>query len=146
MRTIQLFILLLTISLQVIYSQQISIKDAWARPAAKGSNSALYFTAINNSINSDTLIRVESNAADIVEIHESFKNENGMIGMRAVDYVVIPSKSEIKFMPGGFHVMLIDTKKNLKIGDTVNVTLRFKHSKEIKLKATVRDVMNHMQH
>lgn len=146
MKSVYLFVLLSTIYSHMIYSQQISIKDSWVRPAAKGANTALYFIASNNSNTADTLIGAESNFAEIVEIHETYKKENDMIGMRAVNYVLFPPKSELKFKPGGFHIMLINVNKNLKVGDVVDVVLHFKHSKNIKLKVPVKESSAHMGH
>lgn len=146
MKHIKLFLLIISIFLtNSNYSQTINIKDAWARVSAKGSNSAAYFKIINNSSKSDTLISAESNSAEVVEIHETFK-ENNKMGMRAVRFVEIPAKSEVNFKPGGLHVMLINLNKNLKNNDTINLVLKFKLSKEIKIKVPVKDAMNSMKH
>jgi len=79
MKHIKLFLLIISIFLtNSNYSQTINIKDAWARVSAKGSNSAAYFKIINNSSKNDTLISAESNSAEVVEIHETFKENNKM--------------------------------------------------------------------
>ncbi|MDH7603384.1 MAG: copper chaperone PCu(A)C [Melioribacter sp.] len=146
MKHIRLFLLGISIILtNSNYSQTINIKDAWARVSAKGSNSAVYFKITNNSAKNDTLISAESNSAEVVEIHETF-NENNKMGMRAVKFVEIPAKSEVNFKPGGLHIMLINLIRNLKNNDTINLVLKFKHSKEIKMKVPVKDAMNSMKH
>jgi|YelNatPaOPRAMG01_1025707.scaffolds.fasta_scaffold03033_8 Uncharacterized protein conserved in bacteria len=146
MKHIKLFLLIISIFLtNSNYSQTINIKDAWARVSAKGSNSAAYFKIINNSSKNDTLISAESNSAEVVEIHETFK-ENNKMGMRAVKFVEIPAKSEVNFKPGGLHIMLINLNRNLKNNDTINLVLKFKLSKEIKMKVPVKDAMNTMKH
>jgi len=146
MKHIKLFLLIISIFLtNSNYSQTINIKDAWARVSAKGSNSATYFKIINNSSKNDTLISAESNSAEVVEIHETFK-ENNKMGMRAVKFVEIPAKSEVNFKPGGLHIMLINLNRNLKNNDTINLVLKFKLSKEIKMKVPVKDAMNTMKH
>jgi len=146
MKHIKLFLLIISIFLtNSNYSQTININDAWARVSAKGSNSAAYFKIINNSSKNDTLISAESNSAEVVEIHETFK-ENNKMGMRAVKFVEIPAKSEVNFKPGGLHIMLINLNRNLKNNDTINLVLKFKLSKEIKMKVPVKDAMNTMKH
>lgn len=131
----------------IIFSQQpkiqnskLKIQNAWVRPAAKGANSALYFTLKNNGSKTDTLIGVESKIAEIVEVHESYKKDNDRMGMREVGKLAIKPKSELEFKPGGFHVMLLGALKDLKIGDQIEVVLLLKYVGKIKIKAEVRDM------
>ena len=73
----------------------------------------------------------------MAQIHETY-HENGLVGMRHVDYVVVPAKSGIEFKPGGYHVMLMNVKKDLKVGMKVEFELMFKHSGTVKVKAVVK--------
>ena len=130
----------------IIFAQQpktqylkLKIKNAWVRPAVKGANSALYFVLQNNGSKPDTLIGAESKLADIVEVHESYKRDNDIMGMRPAGKLVINPKSELEFKPGGFHVMLLDLQKDFKIGDLFEAVLQFKYAGKIKVKAEVRD-------
>ena len=131
----------------IIFAQQpktqylkLKIKNAWVRPAVKGANSALYFVLQNNGSKPDTLIGAESKLADIVEVHESYKRDNDIMGMRPAGKLVINPKSELEFKPGGFHVMLLDLQKDFKIGDLFEAVLQFKYAGKIKVKAEVRDM------
>lgn len=134
-------ILLLLIFSELVFSQtKIEIKNAWVRPAAKGANSALFFTIVNNGTSADTLTAAESKLADIVAVHETFKKDNDKMGMREVKFVHVPAKSKIEFKPGGLHVMLIDAQKDFRIGDQLNAVLKFKHAGKIKVKAVVQDM------
>ncbi len=126
------------LAITTTYSQEIQVKNAWARPSLKGRNSAVYFTLLNPKEQKDTIIKAISEVAEIVEIHETFK-KNEMMEMRAIKWVELPSKSEIKFKPGGYHIMLINLNKDLKKDDLINVRLIFKHSKEIKLSVPVKE-------
>jgi copper(I)-binding protein len=115
----------------------IEIKDAWLHPGAKGMNTAMYFEVVNNSNLADTLYLAKSDLANIVELHETYRKDD-MMGMRKTDYVVIKAKSSFKFQPGGNHVMMIDLKKKLKVGDAGETILFFKKAEKIKVKAFVR--------
>ena len=119
---------------------QVKVVKAWARPAAEHTNSALYFIIENRSAKTDTLLGAESKAADIVQVHETFKRDNDRMGMRELPYVVIPPRSNVAFKPGAMHVMLIDTQMDLKIGTSINATLKFKYSGKIKIRARVQDI------
>ncbi len=118
----------------------VQIQKAWARPAVKYANSALYFVIVNNSSKTDTLLDAESKIAEEVEVHESFKKDNDKMGMRPAGKLAINPKSEFEFKPGGFHVMLLGVTKDLKIGDKIEVLLLFKNKGKIKIKAEVRDM------
>jgi len=130
---------LMVFSCSLSAQNKIEVKDAWARPAAKGANSALYCIIQNNGNKSDTLKSAESMFAEEVQIHESYKKDNDKMGMRQVKSLVLNSKSSAELKPGGFHVMLLGVKKDFKAGDPLNVTLQFRNSGKIKIKAVVRD-------
>lgn len=123
-----------------IHNSSLSIKNAWMRTSAQGSNSALFFEIVNNSEKPDTLLSAESNMAEVVEVHETFKRENDMVGMRKVSSVVIPPKSIVKFKPRDLHVMLIKLKRDLKLNEEGETTLIFKKAGKIKVEAVVRDM------
>ena len=135
-----IFIILLIICGIINAQSKIEIKDAWARPAAKHANSALYFSIYNDSETPDTLIGVKSNSADITEVHETFKRENNQMGMRAVKFIAIPAKSVVELKPGGFHVMLIDMKKEYKSGNFIKAIIKLKNAGKITIKAVIKDI------
>ena len=122
-----------------IQNSKTKIKSAWIRPAVKYANSALYFIIESTTTKADTLLGAESKAAEEVEVHESFKKDNDRMGMRPAGKLAIGPKSKFEFKPGGFHVMFLSVTKDLKIGDSLEVILRFKYAGKIKVKAEVRD-------
>lgn len=79
----------------------------------------------NGTATQDTLLGVTSNIAGKAEIHESYKNENDVMGMRPAGQQIIPSGSELMLEPGGLHIMLFDLKQDLAVGDSVNISLKF---------------------
>ena len=119
------------------HSQKIDVENAWLRPANKGMNSALYFKVNNNSNIPDTLLKVTSNIAGLIQLHESYLTK-GMMGMREVKYVVIKAHSTFTFKEGGYHVMLLFLKKNLKPNSSEIFFLHFKNSGTLKIKALVK--------
>ncbi len=137
-------IVLLAINLfsQPITNRQslITIKDAWIRPAAAKANSALFFEVVNNSSSPDTLLSAKGNLSEIVEIHETYKKENDIMGMREVHNVPIPAKSIVKFKPGALHIMLIGLTKDVRLGEQYDLVLQFKNAGTIKVKAVVQDM------
>lgn len=116
----------------------VQIEGAWARPASEGRMSAAYFLISNFELESDTLVSVESDVAQLVEIHESYEREEGMMGMREVPQVEIPSQSTIRFQQGGLHIMLIQVTRTLADGDTFELTLNFSNSESQTIEVPVR--------
>ncbi|MEW6509222.1 MAG: copper chaperone PCu(A)C [Bacteroidota bacterium] len=144
---IKLIILFLFLALGLNFAQNnnnrnigITINNAWIRTSAMGSNTALFFEVVNSSDKPDTLLSAESKLAKAVEVHETFKRENDMMGMRKVKFVVIPPNNTIKFKPRDLHVMLINLNKDMKPNDKGEVTLVFKTAGKIKVNALVRDM------
>jgi len=119
----------------------LAVVDAWIRPAAKGSNSALFFEIINGADFPDTIYSVKSDLAAVVEVHESYQNPDGTMGMRQVNFVEIVSKSRFFFKPKSFHIMLIILNHDLKQDETYEASLFFKRKGEVKIKAIVKDRM-----
>lgn len=132
-------IILLFVS-TIIIAQKVKISDAWIRPAGAETNTGVFFVVTNDSDKNDTLFNAKSNLAAIVEVHETFKRENDMMGMRKVPFVVIPAKSTVRFKPRDLHVMLIKLKNDVALGTHGKLTLQFRKSGDIEINAIVRDM------
>jgi periplasmic copper chaperone A len=115
---------------------EISIHNAWMRPAPETFNSAFYCTIINNSDKADTLFKASSNISDDVEMHETYMKDD-MMGMRPVKYLAIAPHDSLVFKPGGYHIMLMNLKENAVVNNSREMTLFFKSAGEIKVKASV---------
>ena len=100
---------------------QVSIDDAWVRatvPQQKATGAFMRLTA-----NRDTrLVSASSPTSPVVEVHEMALQDNVM-RMRQVPGVDLPAGKTVELKPGGYHVMLMDLKQQLKPGDTVPLTL-----------------------
>lgn len=123
---------------ETIPGDGIQVEDAWARPASEGRMSAAYFLITNFESEPDTLLSVESDVAEMVEVHESYETENNMMGMREVTGLELPAQSTIRFQQGGLHVMLIQVTRTLAEGDTFELTLNFALSEPQTVEIPVR--------
>ena len=109
----------------------ISIKDAWVRPSHPGQDvGAAYMTL--TSTQDVTLVRVESDVSNSIEIH-SMTMQNGVMKMRMLDNLPLIAGKPYKLEPGGFHFMLFDLKKALTVGESVNFVLYFKAKNSSKI-------------
>ena len=103
----------------------IEIKNQWVRASNDGQDvSAAYMTIISNEDTS--LIAIDSDVADVIEIH-SMSMENGVMKMRMLDTLDLIAGKPTELSPGGFHLMLFDLKKPLTAGKEAHFTLHFKN-------------------
>lgn len=100
---------------------QITVKDPWVRatvPAAKASGAFMQLQSAQDA----RLVEVRSPVAGVVEIHQ-MSTDNGMMKMAAVDGIDLPAGKTVPLASGGYHVMLMQLKQQMKEGDTVPLTL-----------------------
>ncbi len=88
------------------------------------TNSAAYFTIVNNGEKDITLVNVASDSAKLVEMHEHIKH-NGTFRMQKMEPLTIPAKGKANFEPGGNHIMFIGVTKPIENGDKIDITLSF---------------------
>lgn len=103
----------------------IEIADVWARPANTGGNTAVYMEIRNGSAAADTLIGLQSEVAALVELHESYETDDGMMGMRPANDPTVPARGVKKYRPGGLHVMIMGLNRDLRAGDEFPLILDF---------------------
>jgi copper(I)-binding protein len=117
----------------------LQLMDPWARAAAPSAgSSAIYMDIKNLGKEGDRLLGVSTDAAEIVELHNS-ETRNGMSMMFQVQQIDIKGMSSVSLKPGGLHVMLIKLKRELKAGDKLPFTMKFEKTGEIQMEAEVRD-------
>jgi periplasmic copper chaperone A len=63
---------------------------------------------------------------------------NGMVEMRQVPRITIPSGGTVSLEPGGYHVMLLELAEPLTEGATVTITLTFETAESRTVEAQVR--------
>lgn len=100
---------------------QTTVTEAWARGTVAQQKASGVFAKIT-SASGGRLVSASSPAAGVVEIHEMAMDGNVM-KMRAVPSLDLPAGKTVELKPGGYHVMLLDLKQQLKAGDSVSLSL-----------------------
>ena len=114
------------------------VSHVWIREAPPGINVlAGYFTLDNLTGKALTLSGVSSADFGMVEIHQSLQ-QNGAESMQQLDGLSIPAHGSVEFRPGGYHLMLMQPRKNLFSGDTVSLILSFSDGSQLAILAPVR--------
>jgi len=116
----------------------IEITGAWARPGRMNGVSAIYMNVLNGSSETDTLISLSSEVAELVELHETYELDNDMMGMREAEDPIFPGRTVVSMQPGGLHVMLIQLNHALNEGDEIELSLIFAKAGEISVTAPVQ--------
>jgi len=124
------------------WAGNVVVSNASARATAPGQESA----AIQFTITSKTearLVAIVSPVAGAVEIH-SMTHDDGMMKMRALEFLPLPAGKKVRLGSSGTHVMLLDLKKPLKAGESVplTITVEFadKHEEKISVNAEVKSL------
>jgi copper(I)-binding protein len=119
---------------------QVTVKDPWVRATVSQQKATGAFMQITSAQDAQ-LVSASSPVAGVVEVHE-MTMEKDVMKMRAVKALDLPAGKSVELKPGGYHVMLMDLKQQMKEGDTVPVTLvvegKDKKRTTIEVKAAVK--------
>jgi protein SCO1/2 len=103
----------------------VSAGDAWAAASnAVWQISSAYVSLTNGGTKPVALTAATTSAARVVEMHEMVMSGDSM-SMRKVDRIAVAPHTTVALQPGGSHLMLIDLTRDLRDGDTIDLTLRF---------------------
>ena len=119
---------------------QVTVKDPWVRATVSQQKATGAFMQITSAQDAQ-LVGASSPVAGVVEVHE-MTMEKDVMKMRAMKGLDLPAGKSVELKPGGYHVMLMDLKQQMKEGDTVPVTLvvegKDKKRSSVEVKATVK--------
>jgi hypothetical protein len=100
---------------------EVIVKDAWIRATVPQQKVGGVFLQIECSSDAK-LIEAHSDAAASAELHE-MKFDNNIMRMRAIEQLELPAGKSITLKPGGYHLMLMGLKNQVKVGDVIPLTL-----------------------
>jgi copper(I)-binding protein len=106
-----------------VSAQVASVKDPWVRSTVARQKATSAYMEITAS-RAARLLEASSEVAGIVEIHE-MRMEKDVMRMRAIASLDLPAGQPVALQPGGYHIMLMDLKVQVKDGDKVPITLVF---------------------
>lgn len=136
---------LLLVSTQV-YAGGFEVEKPWIREAPPGMNMLAGYMRLENEKKAAlNLVGATSPDFESIEMHHTvFKD--GIASMIHQQSVRIPAYSTVKFEPNGLHLMLINPRRELKVGDKVKITLRFSNYRKVKVIFPVRKGEADMRH
>lgn len=119
---------------------QLVIDHPYATPSLAGTpNGAAYLRGIRNRGTApDRLVAASTPVAERVELHE-MSTEGDVMRMREVPAIDLPAGQEVQLRHGQrYHLMLINLRQPLKVGDRFDLTLKFEKAGETTVKAWVQ--------
>ncbi len=100
----------------------VDVQSAWARPTVTGQIGAGAFMRLTSK-DGARVIGVATAVAGVAEIHEMVM-DGSVMRMRPIANLELPPGQPIDLKPGGRHLMLMDLKRPLAVGEKVKVELR----------------------
>jgi len=102
----------------------LQARHAWIRLMPPSLPSAAYVELRNDTDRPVVLDGATSPRYGNVALHRSRVNK-GMSMMQATARVTIPAHGRLRLAPGGFHLMLMQPRGAIAVGDTVPLALHF---------------------
>lgn len=100
---------------------QVSVTEPWVRATVPAQKSTGAFMQVQSATPA-RLVEVRTPVAGRAEIHE-MAMEGQVMRMRQVKGIDLPAGKPVLLASGGYHVMLLDLKRQLKAGESVELTL-----------------------
>lgn len=102
---------------------EVTVQNAWVRATVPQQKAAGVFFDIQATENLQ-LVEAQTSVATSAELHE-IKMENDVMRMRPLEQLALPAGKKVNLKPGGYHLMLMGLKNQIKVGDVIPLRLMF---------------------
>lgn len=114
----------------------VSVTAPWVRATVPAQKSSGAFMRVQSSTKA-RLVGVSSPVAAQVELHQ-MDMKDGMMKMQQVDGIDLPAGKGVNLASGGYHVMLVGLKQQLKAGEAIDLTLQIEHAGKKRESITIK--------
>lgn len=120
------------------HTDTLNISDAWVREAPPTSAvNAAYMQIANPGAKELAIAGASSPQFESAEIHRT-EIVDGMARMLPQKRLAVPAGGSVTLAPKGLHLMLIQAKQPLRVGDHVEIHLQMEDGGDVKIDAEVR--------
>ncbi len=117
----------------------LTVVDPWARASAGPAKAgAAYLTIRNGGSADDRLIGVSADSVSGMAMLHTTVDEGGIMKMRHVAGIAVKAGETATLRPGGSHVMLMDLKAPLKLGQRFPLALTFEKAGIVTVEVEVK--------
>ncbi|MDQ2961893.1 MAG: copper chaperone PCu(A)C [Pseudomonadota bacterium] len=121
-------------------TDSLRIDHPFARATPPGAKiGGVFFTVYNFGNQTDRLVRASTPIAAGVVLHQ-MAFDGGVMKMRAVPSVEVRPGGRLELKPDGYHLMLVDLKQPLKVGEKFPLTLTFERAGGVLISVPVEDM------
>jgi len=113
-------------------SGTVTISHAVIPAPPTGAEASAFLVVANHGSEAVALLSATSPDADSIQMHRVIGGQ-----MQPAVAVSIPPGSDVRFVPGGYHLMLAGLRHPLAIGDTVTLELHFEPGGAVTVRAPV---------
>lgn len=117
----------------------IKIENPHLRVTIPGRPAAGYMTVRNAGGAADTIVSVSSPLAKRIELHTHLM-EGGVMKMRQIEELEVPTNGTAEFKPGGNHLMVFGVDESVTPGDAISVTVTFEKAGAIEVEFLVKSI------
>jgi copper(I)-binding protein len=116
------------------------VKGPWARSTSMGQMHGAAYLVLQGTGSADRLVSasVPKSVAMSAELHKTVMGADGKMTMKQVRFIPVPPGGTVRLEPGGYHVMLMDLAKPLRVGSSFKLTLGFARSGTVKVMVPVK--------
>lgn len=124
----------------------LTISGEWVRPTTNEVSAA--YLVVHNSGEADALVKASTPLTSTVQLHEVITEGSTSMMQEKPGGFPVPANGMLELKPGGFHIMMMDLKAPIAIGETVSLTLTFEKAGEVTIEAPVKAApdMGNMNH
>ena len=120
--------------------EEISVNNAWIRASVAGDeNGAAYMDIRNHTTAPVRLLAARGDIAGTIELHEHIRVD-GLMRMRELPYIEVPAGGELRFEPGGLHVMLFGIREEFVEGERHTMVLEFEGREPLEVSYLVQPI------
>jgi len=113
----------------------VVVTDAYAAEPVSRETGAVYLTIENRAEVADTLTGAWTPIASMAHLHRM--GGSGGMQMRTQDVAEIPAGGRLRLRPGDLHLMLMTITAMPHVGDTIDLTLEFRHAGAVTVRVPV---------
>lgn len=124
MKNVAIVLLFLALVLPARAERTVHVQDPWIRYIPGDRPMAGYLVMENRGDADRRLVDVTSTAFGAVNIHKTAERDRET-SMQPIDSITVPAGGRAALQPGGYHLMLMQRRNQIEVGDEVSMTLEF---------------------
>lgn len=130
------------LSCEASQTGSVTAQGAWLREQQDASAmTAGYFSLCNGTMAPVTLTGLSTPAAGVVELHETSRDEAGIVSMAPTGAITLQPGERVVFEPGGKHAMLMALPAPVASGAKSVFTLEFADGSSISVEAVAKSAV-----